>query len=199
MFLLLWDAQCIYMGVVWQLFWCLYHLMGLVIWKQLMYASQKHVDKWCPRRNQASHHWPSGCKREYAPPPPIPYVYPYKTVRQIKVAISNHHVDYLFYLWLDIWPCNCKKINYVVWSYMTPNSFTETRCYWTRQTKQLKLAWWTLADSQLTMEMPEDVRGYIRIHRDFSDLRTLCSIDHTLYSKMVLSRGKLFSLTKWSC
>ena len=51
-------------------------------------------------------------------------------MRKIKVTICNHHDDSPLYVWSDLVIRKFRK----VWSYMTLNVLTETRCHQTTQT-----------------------------------------------------------------
>ena len=53
---------------------------------------------------------------------------PHKPLRKITVAICSHQVDIPFYTWSDV--CfGDLQAKERVWSYMTPNILTKTKCY----------------------------------------------------------------------
>ena len=57
----------------------------------------------------------------------LTHTYPHKPPRKIKVAIWNHQVDSPCYLWLDVCSGDLQRKK-IVWSHMTLNILTETRC-----------------------------------------------------------------------
>ena len=56
----------------------------------------------------------------------LTHTYPHKLPRKIKVTICSHQTDSQPYLWPDVWSGDLQE---KVWSYMTLNVLTETRCH----------------------------------------------------------------------
>ena len=65
----------------------------------------------------------------------LTHTYPHKPLSKIKVIICNHQADSQLssYVWPDIWLVIFKFRK--VWSYITPNVLTDTRCHYRTQTQ----------------------------------------------------------------